>query len=132
MYYDFLIWIAICKRIRQIISYHIGKRNTVDCQEFWDKVPKEYKESTLYSDSHEPYISVLKDHKYIGVGKETGLTNHIERWNNTIRQRLGRLTRKTLSFSKSEEMLEINLRIFIHNYNFEKGQKYLKSVISAN
>ena len=36
------------------------------------------------------------------VGKETGQTNHMERWNNTIRQWVGRLTRKTLSFSKTD------------------------------
>ncbi|MBK8508726.1 MAG: hypothetical protein IPL51_08720 [Candidatus Competibacteraceae bacterium] len=32
---------------------------------------------------------------------ERGLTQHIERFNNTLRQRLGRFVRKTLSFSKS-------------------------------
>ena len=35
------------------------------------------------------------------VGKETGETAHIERWNNTLRQRIGRYVRQTLSFSKS-------------------------------
>ena len=34
------------------------------------------------------------------VGKETGLTNHIERLNNTFRQRVSRLVRESLSFSK--------------------------------
>lgn len=33
------------------------------------------------------------------VGKETGETAHVERLNNTIRQRFCRFTRKTLSFS---------------------------------
>jgi IS1 family transposase len=36
------------------------------------------------------------------VGKETGETAHIERLNNTWRQRLSRLVRQTLSFSKKE------------------------------
>ena len=34
------------------------------------------------------------------VGKETGLTSDIERFNNTLRQRVSRWVRKTLSFSK--------------------------------
>ena len=34
------------------------------------------------------------------VGKESGKTSHIERLNNTLRQRISRLVRKTLSFSK--------------------------------
>lgn len=35
------------------------------------------------------------------MGKETGLTSYIERFNNTLRQRVSRLVRKTLSFSKN-------------------------------
>ncbi len=34
------------------------------------------------------------------VGKDTGETSHVERWNTTLRQRLGRFVRKTLSCSK--------------------------------
>ncbi|MBL8247087.1 MAG: IS1 family transposase, partial [Candidatus Competibacter sp.] len=46
-----------------------------------------------------------------------GPTNHIERFNNTLRQRLGRFVRKTLSFSKSIQMHEIVLHLFLHHYN---------------
>ncbi|TRU23760.1 MAG: IS1 family transposase, partial [Microcystis aeruginosa Ma_SC_T_19800800_S464] len=35
--------------------------------------------------------------------KETGQTNHIERLNNTFRQRISRLVRESLSFSKKME-----------------------------
>ncbi len=51
------------------------------------------------------------------MGKETGQTAHVERWNNTLRQRLARFVRKTLSFSKSDEFHEIALKLFIHHYN---------------
>lgn len=33
------------------------------------------------------------------VGKESGKTSYLERFNNTLRKRVGRLVRKTLSFS---------------------------------
>jgi hypothetical protein len=33
------------------------------------------------------------------MGKYTGETAHVEHWNNTLRQRLARFVRKTLSFS---------------------------------
>ncbi|MGB3547655.1 MAG: IS1 family transposase, partial [Saprospiraceae bacterium] len=46
-----------------------------------------------------------------------GQTNHVERWNCTLRQRVGRFVRKSLSFSKCEEMNELMLKLFIHNYN---------------
>jgi IS1 family transposase len=54
-----------------------------------------------------------------GVGKETGETAHVERVGTTLRQRLGRLVRKTLSFSKSTAMLVMTLQLFIYRYNQE-------------
>jgi hypothetical protein len=39
--------------------------------------------------------------QHTAVGKETGETAHVERWNNTLRQRLACFVRMTLSFSKS-------------------------------
>jgi IS1 family transposase len=41
----------------------------------------------------------LKRHR--PVGKDSGHTSYIERFNNTLRQRVSWLVRKTLSFSKS-------------------------------
>ncbi len=49
--------------------------------------------------------------------KGSGQTSHVERFNNTLRQRLARFVRKTLSFSKSEVMHEDCLRLFLHHYN---------------
>ncbi|MBX0328228.1 hypothetical protein K2Z83_11125 [Oscillochloris sp. ZM17-4] len=50
---------------------------------------------------------ILPDDQHEAVGKETGETAHIERFNNTIRQRLARFVRKTLSFSKTDLMHEV-------------------------
>ena len=55
--------------------------------------------------------------QHTACGKEHGLTAHVERWNNTLRQRLARFVRKTLSFSKTEQMHELCLRLFIYRYN---------------
>ena len=46
--------------------------------------------------------------------KSEGETCHVERWNCTLRQRLGRFVHKTLSFSKCDRMHELALRLFIH------------------
>ncbi|MCP4424726.1 MAG: hypothetical protein GY803_09555, partial [Chloroflexi bacterium] len=46
-----------------------------------------------------------------------GETAHVERWNNSLRQRLGRLVHRTLSFSKSDVYHEAALKLFIHEYN---------------
>ena len=45
----------------------------------------------------------------------------LERWNNTLRQRLARFVRKTLSFSKSLEMHAMCLRLFLHRYNLDRA-----------
>ena len=47
----------------------------------------------------------------------TGLTNHVEQFNATLRNRLGCFTRKTLSFSKKKENHEAVLHIFLLKYN---------------
>lgn len=51
------------------------------------------------------------------VGKETGKTNDVERFNNTLRQRVSRLVRKTLLFSKSLENHISAIWYFVHAYN---------------
>lgn len=53
----------------------------------------------FYSDDWDAYNSVFpkERHQYSKMKQQT---NHLERLNNTIRQRVSRLVRKTLSFSK--------------------------------
>ena len=46
------------------------------------------------------YGIVFPKKRHRAVGKDTGQTNYIEIFNNTMRQRISRLVRKTLSFSK--------------------------------
>jgi IS1 family transposase len=48
---------------------------------------------------------------------ETGKTSYIERLNNTLRPRISRLVRKTLSFSKSLENHIGAIWYFVHYYN---------------
>lgn len=43
---------------------------------------------------------VLPSKRHQAVGKDSGKTSHIEQLNCTLRQRVSRLVRKTLSFSK--------------------------------
>jgi insertion element IS1 protein InsB len=55
--------------------------------------------------------------RYRAVGKESGKTNHVERFNNTLRQRVSRLVRKTLAFSKKLENHIGAIWYFVHDYN---------------
>jgi len=55
----------------------------------------------------------------LAVGKEMGQTNHIERLNNTFRQRVSRRVRESLSFSKKLNNHIGAIWYFIHGYNAE-------------
>ena len=102
-----------------MVSWVIRGRDEERCQTLWDLIPPQYKQSTIYSDFYATYDRVLSkaNANYECVGKDSGLTNHAERWNGTLRQRIGRFVRRTLSFSKCEIIHELMLKMFIHNYN---------------
>jgi insertion element IS1 protein InsB len=112
------IWVALCRRTRQVVAYAIGNRGQASCRLLWSRIPESYCRGILYSDFWESYQKVLPDARHQPVGKSEGQTSHVERWNCTLRQRLGRFVRKTLSFSKSEEMHEVCLLLFLHDYNW--------------
>jgi insertion element IS1 protein InsB len=65
----------------------------------------------------EAYETVIPANRHRAVGKDSGLTSDIERFNNTLRQRVSRLARKTLSFSKKLENHVGAIWTFIHEYN---------------
>jgi insertion element IS1 protein InsB len=111
------VWIALCRKTRQVVAYVIGDRSKATCRKLWRAIPQVYRQGTCYSDFWAAYGAVIPDDQHEAVGKETGETAHVERWNNTLRQRLARFVRKTLSFSKSFAMHHICLRLFLHRYN---------------
>jgi insertion element IS1 protein InsB len=96
------LWIALCRRTRQIVGFFLGDRDTASCQQLWQRVPDQYSDCPLFTDAWQTYPEVLPSTQHHAVGKQTGQTAQVERWNNTLRQRLARYVRKTLSFSKSE------------------------------
>lgn len=81
-------------------------------------MPQNYRKCSTVSDLWDSYDLIFGgDEKHKSVPKGRGETNHIERFNNTLRQRLARFVRKTLSFSKSEEWHKIVVDVFIKIYN---------------
>jgi IS1 family transposase len=111
------VWIALCRRTRQVVAFYVGDRSEESCRKLWERIPLTYRSCSTYSDYWDAYQKVFATGKHHSVGKESGETAHVERWNNTLRQRLARFVRKTLSFSKLDFYHELVLRIFIINYN---------------
>jgi insertion element IS1 protein InsB len=114
------LWTAICRRTRQIVGYVIGDRSETTCRQLWQSIPDTYKHCFTYSDFWEAYANVFPEESHQCVGKQSGQTNHMERWNNTLRQWNARYTRKTLSFSKKDFYHDLVTRIFIVRYNLTK------------
>lgn len=109
------------------MAYVIGDRSQATCRLLWERVPHAYKGGLVYTDFWEAYQKVVPDAQHQAVGKDSGQTSHVERFNNTLRQRLARFVRKTLSFSKTDAMHECCLRLFLHNYNQLRHQQWTHS-----
>ncbi|PPT08239.1 hypothetical protein CKA32_005719 [Geitlerinema sp. FC II] len=61
--------------------------------------------------------TVLPSKRHKAVEKDSGKTSYIERFNNTLRQHVSRLVRKTLYFSKKLENHIGAIWYFVHHYN---------------
>ena len=118
------IWIIMDRCSRQVIAFHIGGRTKEDAKKLWRKVPKHLKKGmTVYTDFLASYKAAIPSSKHVASGKDAGNTNHIERLNCTIRQRVSRLVRSALSFSKKLENHIGAIGYFIFNYNKEIQSK---------
>ncbi len=115
------LWLALCRRTRQVVAYAIGDRSFKTCQCLWDAIPAAYRAAHCFHDLWEAYAVILPPDQHTAVSKGSGKTNHVERFNNTLRQRLARLVRKSLSFSKSVVMHDRSIRLFLGRYNRERA-----------
>jgi len=115
--------------IQEIITHHcrvcdstnIVKNGTTrcakSCRKLWKRIPDKYRCCHTFSDFWHTYQQVIDSGKHNSVGKESGETAHVERWNNTLRQRISRYVRKTLSFSKTDKFHYLVTKWYIYEYN---------------
>ena len=112
------VWLAIDSITGQIVGIFIGDRSRKGVQGLWNSLPLDYRQSAVcYTDFWEAYKTVIPTNRHRPVGKETGRTSKIENFNCLLRQRISRLVRKTLSFSKKIENHIGAIWNFIHHYN---------------
>ncbi len=112
------VWLAIDVVTREIVGCYIGDRSRNSAVALWESIPAVYRQcAVIYTDYWEAYATALPSKRHRAVGKESRLTSYIERLNNTLRQRVSRLVRKTLSFSKKLNNHIGAIWNFIHHYN---------------
>jgi insertion element IS1 protein InsB len=85
----------------QILAFYVGDRSHESAKQLWANLPVVYREqSTFYTDQYAVYTGIIPAAQHKAITKQARKTNHIERFNNTMRQRVSRLVRDTLAFSK--------------------------------
>lgn len=118
------VWLAMDAKTREIIGCHIGDRSRESAIALWQSIPGVYRQcAKVYTDFWEAYVTVIPSTRHEAVGKDSGLTSYIERLNNTLRQRISRLVRKTLAFSKTLKNHIGAIWLFVHDYNRHIRQK---------
>ena len=112
------IWLAIDIETFDLVGAYIGSRDKKGAQGLWESLPPVYRQCAVsYTDFWKAYDVIFPKKRHKSVGKETGFTNRIERFNCTMRQRISRLVRKTISFSKKLSNHVGAIWYFIHHYN---------------
>ena len=111
------LWLVFHSRIRQVLAMHVGKRTKQAAECLLEKLPEDLKKAVFYTDKFSVYYEVIPWIQHCSVGKESGKTSDIERFNNTLRQRCSRLVRKTLSLSKKLFNHTGMIKYFICDYN---------------
>ena len=112
------VWLAIDADTKEIVGCYIGSRDREGAEGLWESIPAVYRQCVVcYTDFWSAYEEIFPSKRHRPVPKQSGKTSYIERFNNTIRQRISRLVRKTLSFSKKISNHIGAIWNFIHYYN---------------
>jgi insertion element IS1 protein InsB len=118
------LWLALDVQSRQILAFHVGNRSRKSARRLWDKLPALYRErATFHTDAYAPYGRVIPKAQHRPITKAAHKTNSVERFNGTLRQRLSRLVRSALSFSKKLTNHIGAIRYFICHYNLTRATR---------
>lgn len=94
------VWYAYCGNSGKILAFQIGKRNDASCKKLMQKMAhldiKHY-----YTDNWKSYKKYIPPEKHT-ISKKN--TQKIERQNLNFRTHIKRLCRKTICFSKKDDM----------------------------
>jgi insertion element IS1 protein InsB len=94
-------WRALDAKSRQVIAFHVGDRSHKSAKRLWVEIPEAYRQhATFYTNQSVICAGVIPAAQHRAISKWARETNHIERFNNMLLQRVSRLVRTALSFSK--------------------------------
>jgi insertion element IS1 protein InsB len=68
------IWIALCRKTRQVVASAIGDRSEQTCRILWEAIPQAYRAGHCSTDFWAAYQAVIPEEQHTAVGKQTGET----------------------------------------------------------
>ena len=110
------LWWAVDHETNTPLAYVFGSRKHKYLDELL-KLLEPYSIKTVYADNNYAYKDKISKNQLV-TGKK--YTQKIERDHLTLRTRIKRLSRKTICFSKSEEIHTAVIGTFINLYFFER------------
>ena len=116
------LWVALCRRTRQIVAYTIGDRSQEGALSLREHVPPDYRRRATRSDYWLAYEGAFPARTHRFCAKAEGEINHAERWFGTLRARMSRLVRRAYSFSKKVECHLDAIHLFVTGYNLQIKQ----------
>jgi insertion element IS1 protein InsB len=126
------LWLALDARSGQVLAFHVGDRSRESARQLWNQLPAAYRQhATFCTDAYAPYGRVIPQARHRVITKAARKTNHVERFNGTLRQRLSRLVRSTLSFSKSLTNHIGAIRYFICHYDLSRAARCTGQSVSS-
>ena len=95
------IWLAMDAKTRQVMAVHVGDRSRTSAKRLWVKIPRvDRQHATLYTAPDVVSNGVMPAAQHRALSTLARQTNPIERFNQTLRQRVARLVRDAWSCSK--------------------------------
>ena len=112
------VWKAYSRELKRVIAWVVGKRDAKTFRKLWKIIRRD--NCIYYTDDWSVYSKVIPSDQHI-VGKQH--TFLIESNNSNTRHRIARMTRKTKVVSKSEEAVDLTMKLWVH---FEDSNNFLK------
>ena len=97
-------WRAMDQQTRHSMAFHLGDRRRDSAKPRWANLPEGYRlQATFSTDPSDASTGVMPVARHQAITKDARTTKHLERFKNTRRQRVSRLVRERLAFSKNVE-----------------------------
>jgi len=89
---------------KEILGVYIGDRSSESALKLWNSLPPVYRKCAVcYTDFWDADQGVIPAKRHKAVGKDSGKTNRVEKFNNTMRQRISRLVRNSIFLKESRK-----------------------------